>query len=51
LSELALSCPEAFGNHGETIIEFVTKKVLHAECSASDVSPAISTLKVWAVLT
>lgn len=38
LSELALSSPEAFGNHGDTIIEFVTKKVLQAECPAANVS-------------
>lgn len=38
LSELALSCPGAFGDHSDRIIDFVTKKVLHAKCPDTEVS-------------
>jgi hypothetical protein len=38
LSECALSCPDAFENKGEKIIEFILRKVINAESPSSKVS-------------
>ena len=41
LGECALSCPDAFENKGEKIIEFILKKVINAESPSIEVSPTI----------